>query len=225
MLIVAVGAVSADAFVPMVEKYCGAWEGPKVARRTGGVPARASGTQAVHQPNFSRQHLLFMSPAPARIRQWEEAAAVMTTVLGDEEHSRLYWELVEPGLVDAASLDDMAFEDCGAFGAYVSCEPAKAEEVARRTLEVLKTPSLPTSEELEMAKNKLMTATILEAEQGVGRYYALGTEILTGLPYRTLEEQAQAYDAVTVDHLAELLKAYPLKDWAVTTIGPLEQLD
>lgn len=224
MVVVAVGAVKSEEFVKMVEKACGAWTGSEVKRSIVPVRPRTGETRVIHKPNFSRQHLLFMTPAPPRTREWEEAVSVLTTIVGDNEHSRLYWDLVEPGLVDTASLDDMGFEDCGAYTAYVSCEPSKAPEIMKKTLEIIRAPKSFTDEELEMARNKLSASAVFDAERGVGRYYALGSDLLLGYPYRTVHEESAAYEAVTRERLEELLKAYPMTDWAVTAVGPLEKL-
>lgn len=225
MVVVATGAVSMDAFFPLVEAACGGWTGPSVQRTFPPLTPNARGLTVIPKSSFARQHVVFMSPSPAHVHPWIEPTTVLCTLLGDEEHSRLYWELVEPGLADAAELGEMPFEDCGAFTAYVSCEPSRAKEIVQKMLKVIRSPSGFTNEELELAKNKVMSDIILGAERGVGRYYAIGSDLLGGLPYRTVEEQAAAVERVTKKDLEKLLAAYPMKDWAITTLGPLEKLE
>lgn len=225
MLLCGVGALRAEEFFDQAAQLCGSWQGPEAKRQFPKVQPNVTGVRVIPKPSFARQHLLFLSPAPPRQPEWEEASGVLTTVLGDSQHSRLYWELIESGLADTAELQDTAFEDVGVYMTYVSCEPSRAAEVARKAMEVIRRPKQFTDDEIEMAKNKIMSGVVLGAERGVGRYYGLGSDLLHGQSYRTIEEEAAAFEKITRQDLERVVEAYPMDQWAVTTIGPLEKLE
>ncbi len=64
------------------------------------------------------------------------AAKLLATVLGDDSGSRLYWELVDPGLAEHVSLYHYEYEGAGMFMTYMSCDPEQAAENLQRIADV-----------------------------------------------------------------------------------------
>src|SRR6202022_4419779 len=94
------------------------------------------------------------------------AAHAVAEALGAPEGSRLYWALVDTGLVDTARLYHSEEDGAGAYYAYLSCEPERAQEVLDRTRAVLRSASEEglAAEELERAKRKLASVQVRRGE-------------------------------------------------------------
>ena len=98
-----------------------------------------------------------MSPGPAASDDDRYAAKVLTVILGDSTGSRLYWELVDPGIAEVAELGHAEYLGAGAFVTQISCAPEDAEEVYERAMQVYQAAHEEgvTQAELQQAKNKL----------------------------------------------------------------------
>ena len=69
-----------------------------------------------------------MSPGPAADSPLRYAADLLAMAIGDDSGSRLYWELVDPGLADSADCSFHEYEGTGAFYTSFSGEPEQAAE-------------------------------------------------------------------------------------------------
>ena len=53
--------------------------------------------------------------------------SVLTVILGDSTGSRLYWELVDPGIAEMAELGHAEYLGAGVFVTQISCAPEDAD--------------------------------------------------------------------------------------------------
>ncbi|MEM9250931.1 MAG: insulinase family protein, partial [Planctomycetota bacterium] len=145
--------------------------------------------------------------------------------VGDQEGSRLYWSLVEPGIAEEADLSFWPHDQTGAYMAGALCDKAQAEQVEAKLIDTM-TAALsaepPTDDEIERAKNKLATRLTLRGERPQGRMQAIGLQWLYRGAYTTLTEELDALRAVTRDAIADLSAAYPLEPRAVIRLTPTE---
>ena len=126
-----------DAFVAQVKQISDDWPSFAVERQRP-EPSPATGRQGTVDPKLTRMHVAFYAPGVSLADERRYAASVLASTLGDDDGSRLYWELVDKGIADNAGLDHDAAEDQGAFSGYVSTAPERAEQVIGKYLEVLK---------------------------------------------------------------------------------------
>ena len=98
------------------------------------------------------------------------AAKVLAIVLGDDSGSRLYWELVDPGIAEVAELSHGEYQGAGVFLTQVSCAPEDAEEVYERVMQVYEAAHAEgiTEVELQQAKNKVRSQLVLSSERPAG---------------------------------------------------------
>ena len=92
------GRIDFDALVAAAERCCGDWEPAATSRNagTGRRPRRIS--RACTRRSATQQYTLQLAAGPAAEDDDRYAAKLLATVLGDDSGSRLYWELVDPGL-------------------------------------------------------------------------------------------------------------------------------
>jgi predicted Zn-dependent peptidase len=81
-----------------------------------------------------------------------------------------------------------------------------------------------TDEELRQAKNKTGSRVVRGSERPMGRMQAIGMAWTYLHKYRTVDEDLQAFDAVEVKTIRELLERYPLDQTTTLALGPLSKL-
>ena len=212
--------------VALVEKHCGIW--PKgSAPREHVRPAPANATfKVVAKDKVTQEHVFLISPAPAADSPQRYAADTLAMIVGDDSGSRLYWALVDPGLVESADLSFHDYEGAGTFFTSFSCEPENTEENLAIVQEILRQVQAEgvTAEELAQAKSKILSRVVRGSERPSGRMQALGMSWTYLGKYRTVDEELAAFEAVTLADIRAVLDQYPFDKLSVTALGPLREL-
>src|SRR5262249_45447281 len=115
ILVAAAGRFEWSELVRLIEQRCGAWEsGP--AGRTGVRPAPGSGAfEVVPKGTVTQEHIILISPGPSVTSPMRYAADTLALVIGDDSGSRLYWNLIDPGLADSADTSFHEYQGTGSF--------------------------------------------------------------------------------------------------------------
>ena len=185
-------------------------------------PQPRSGFHRLMRASATQQYLLQMSLGPAAGDDDRYAAKVLAIVLGDDSGSRLYWELVDPGIAEVAELGHGEYQGAGVFCTQVSCDPEDADEVYQRVLEVYETAHAEgiTAVELQQAKNKVRSQLVLSSERPSRRMFNIGGDWVYRREYQSLEEDLDRVASIRLEHIAEVLDRYSLVNGTTLTIGP-----
>ncbi len=225
VFVAAAGKVDFDALIEQVAKRCSNWQ-PQAAQRH--VPRAASTPkfEVVHRPTATQQYVLQLADAPSSEDDDRYAAKLLATIVGDDSGSRFYWELVDPGLVETASLGHYEYLGAGMFYTWLSCEPDLVEDNLARIRDILGEVerSGVAEEELRQAKNKVKARVVLGSERPQNRLFNVGGNWLQRREYRTVADDIQSLDAVTTDQIHAVLKKYPLLAASTITVGPRESV-
>lgn len=160
-------------------------------------------------------HLGIAVPGPSVKDEERFVAAVLSTLLGDSSNSRIYWELIDKGLVDNAGFDNQEFEDGGMFIAYASCDPNNLDKVEKTLLSIIDSPLEFTDEQLESAKTKLATRLALQGESTMRRMVSIGLEYLFNKEYFSISDEVRNIKAVRRVDIENLVENY---DWSNKTV-------
>ncbi|MEM9346420.1 MAG: pitrilysin family protein [Planctomycetota bacterium] len=223
LIVSAAGRVDFDQLCADLDERCGGWS-PTDASRAYADPIEADKRITMQQANVSRQYLAMLCPGPSAQDDLRYPSKVLADVLGDSDGSRLYWALVDPGLADEADFSFWPHDQTGAFMAYVSCDPERAEAVETKlfaTLDGITGAGFDINAgEVQRAINKLVTRATLQGERPAGRMQALGAKWMYHGRYVSLDEELDHLLAVKVDELAKVLQAYTFKPRTIVTLGP-----
>jgi predicted Zn-dependent peptidase len=215
-----------DGFVGLVGKHCGQW-GAAAAPRVGLREAGGSGRcEVIHRDKVAQEYVVLMSPGPAAKSPARHAGDLLGMAVGDDSGSRLYWKLVDPGLAESASCYFREYEDTGVFYTSLSCEKENAGEnlqIVHAVLEDVQKGGI-TTQELEQARNKVLSRLVRSAERPKGRMVSLGSHWMYQGEYRSVDDELRAYEAVTLADIRGVLDAYPLPRLTTTALGPLAKL-
>ncbi len=223
LTLVAAGKVDFDGLVAEVERRCGDWV-PSESGRDTPVVKPASEFIALQKESAVQQYAVQIVGAPSAEDEQRYASRLLTTILGDDSGSRLYWDLIETGLAEYASMSNYEFQGAGIVMTYVCGSPDDAQSNLDRVRDVLTkaTSDGVTAEELEQAKNKIASHIVLRSERPGNRMFALGNHWLQRNQHQSVAQAVEAYQQVTLDEVNAVLKAYALTDPTTVTIGPLD---
>ncbi|HUE74047.1 MAG TPA: pitrilysin family protein [Pirellulaceae bacterium] len=225
IVLAAAGNVDFPRLIDQAQEHCGAWQAFDAPRPL----ARAAthrGFSVIHKPLAVQQYAVQIASAPATEDDDRYAARVLTTILGDDKGSRLFWELIDTGLAEYATIGTHEFQGTGIYMTYLACTPDEAAANLQRIANIVRDAEAcgVTQEELDQAKNKICAQIVLSAERPANRLFSVGNSWVQRRQYKTVREAVEAYRAVTLGDLAAVLKKYPLSECTTVAIGPLTEM-
>jgi predicted Zn-dependent peptidase len=209
----------------LANEKCAGWQGGPADRVA--LPPRGSGHfQAILRDEDLQQTIVGIVDAPSLESPDRYAAQLLAIILGDSTGSRLYWELIDPGHADGVEVSYQDYNRGGAYYTFLSCDPAGATENLDRIAEVYRAlhHDGPTEAELIQAQNKVMARTVLRSERPMGRLMPLGFHWSYHRAYVSVEQELDAFSAVTIADLRRLLEQWPLLPMSIVSVGPTTEV-
>lgn len=224
--VVAAGKFDWRELVSLVKARCGDWNTGPVGRK-GVRAARGTGVfEVMTKKKVTQEHVFLIAPGPAADSPQRHAADTLALAVGDDSGSRLYWTLVDPGLADSADCGFHDYEGTGSFFTSFSCDPARVQKnlaLVHGVLRAIQKDGI-TEEELQQAKSKILSRVVRGSERPMGRMQAIGMSWTYLGKYRTVEEEMESFDAVTLKSIRKVLDRYPLDAVTTLALGPLKKL-
>ena len=219
------GNAAWDDVLRQARENAGAWPAGKL-ERTADEGRPAGGTHLLTRESNAQQHVMALAPAPPSQSALRFAAELLSVIVGDDSGSRLFWELVDPGHVEACELGYNEYDGAGTWLTYLSGAPEDAAANLDRVRAIYDAVNREgvTAGELETAKNKVLSHIVLRSERPMGRLSSLGGNWINRQEYRSVADDLDAVRRLTVQDLRDLLAAYPLALTTIVGIGPLETL-
>jgi predicted Zn-dependent peptidase len=225
VFVAAAGKVDFDALIEQVAARCAEWR-PQGPQRV--IPSTNSCTrfEVVHRPSATQEYVLVLADAPASEDADRYAAKLLATIVGDDSGSRMYWELVDPGLAESASLGHYEYLGAGMFYTWLACEPDLVEQnlsLLDSIFRQIESAGI-TDAELQQAKNKVKARVVLSSERPQSRLFNVGGNWLQRREYRTVADDLRALDDVTLGDLEAVLGKFPLSRYTTLTVGPCKDV-
>lgn len=175
---------------------------------------------------FNRAHLMLMAPGFSAQDKRRLAAAVACEAIGAETGSRLYWEVVHPGLAEVAEIGHDASDGDGVYYGYILCDPDNVSEVLMALRHVVRRASDDglTSEEIERAKRRITSRLVLGAETPMGRLRAVGFDWLYRQEQKTLPELLETLEEISLEDVNAVLALHPFERATTVALGPMERI-
>ena len=180
----------------------------------------------MHQPVSNQQYILQLAPGPSYHDDDRFATRLMSTILGDDSGSRMYWEFLDTGFAESAGIGGYEYDGSGSIMTFLCCDPERAQENLERLMKLQRKVKAEgvTERELELAKRKVASHIVLASERTETRMFSVGSQWLTGLPYRTAAEIASSYEAVSLSQVNAALEKWSLDTNMTLVVGPCEDL-
>jgi len=204
---VASGNFDWEEYVSLLEKYCQHWPSDTAYREV--LPHTGEhGEKELRREGLQMGHVCLLGPAPSATDNERFAASVLATVLGDYSGSRAYWELIDKGLADSASIDVDEMDGTGVLYAYASGAPEMLPQVEGILRHILNSPLDFDEEALERAKTKIASRIVLSGESSMRRCMAVGDNWIYREEYRALKDDLEALQNVSRASIEAMLERF-----------------
>ena len=175
LFLAAAGKVDFDRLVQAVDEMTSAWEATSPPRP---LPQANTNPSVIVQHNNSatQQYLLLLRDAPPADDPSRFAAKLLATTIGDDSGSRFYWDLIDPGRAESASLGHYEYQGLGMFYTWMSCNPDDAPanlDVIRQVFGDVEAHGIA-ADELALAKTKIKSRVVLGSEKPRNRLFNVG---------------------------------------------------
>jgi predicted Zn-dependent peptidase len=212
--------------IELAEQHCSGW-------RTGDSGRDVSHYEPTHPINdiivdkkLKQQIMLLAMPTIDVKHKDYYAASLGGSILGDNDGSRLYWNIYQRGLAESASGGIWAMEGTGIMLMEANSTPEEAPRVLkllRSELDSLLDDGIH-KDELRRAKDKWISAIVLSSESTFSRMRSLASDWITEGRLVSVEEEIERIEKVTIDDVMRALHLFPMRDKQVlTTLGPLSE--
>lgn len=222
MVLVASGNFDWGKFVDDAERLCSGWQDIPVSRKVSGFKG-SGGRKIFTKKNLIQPQILFLADGPSAQDEDRYPMGLLSMILGDAAGSRIYWDLVVPGLVDSAGADLDERDGVGLVSAYAGVSPENLDKVSDILRGIITAPKGFTEAELSRAKTKLASRVALRGELPMGRLMSLGMEWNYRKKIHSLDESIRRIKAVTLADLESALTRWPLDRWMEYRLSPSEK--
>jgi predicted Zn-dependent peptidase len=225
-IIAVAGRIDWDDFVRRIDTLLGDWEAAEAAA----VTTRPRGPRIEHVPHDSQQtHIaLAWSLPPYRDEASYEATAALA-ILGGGSSSRLFTEVRERrGLCYSVSAGYHTHRDFASAVCYAGTTAARAQETLDVMLaEIARLPGSIEQAELDRVKARAKSGLVMQQESSAARAGGIARQWYHLGRVRSLEEELQRLDTLSVESIERRLADHPVTDLTVVSLGsePLEVPD
>jgi predicted Zn-dependent peptidase len=226
LILTVAGNFQWEQVLELAERYCANWPSGEAGRVAQPYAPAAAQTAICTKEKLQQEQILMAFPSLGLEDPDYYAMELACMVLGDGSGSRLFWNIHQKGLAEAAVAGLMAFHGTGLVELYATTSPDNAPEVLRLMQSELKTlvKEGVHEDELRRAKDKLISQIVLSAEHTSSRMQSLPATWLSEGKLKSAEDEVADVEAVTVEKIRETLARFPiLEKLVVTAYGPVEQ--
>jgi predicted Zn-dependent peptidase len=230
LVVAAAGNLDHDRVVSLIQAAFGpplAGSGEPAAPRLGGSEGRSATGTGVHLLSrpVEQANLVLGCAGLARTDPRRFALGVLNAALGGGMSSRLFQEVREKrGLAYSVYSFSSQHADCGQWGIYAGCLPAKTDDVlAICREEIAKViDSGLTDEELSRGKGQLRGSIVLGLEEPSSRMSRLGKSELVYPALEPVDEILAEIEAVTHDQVRSVAAEVLGLPKALAVVGPFD---
>ncbi len=225
MFLVASGKIDFAQLVDYVSQVTADWPSSPLVARAVQPPKYGSGELSIERESTHQHYAAQLWPGVSCNAPDRYALRMLCSILADEGGSRLFWELIDTGRAETATLWPQFFDECGCVVGYLCCAPEDAEEneqILRSVIEQTLREGV-NAKEIELARNKISSSLILSDERPSNRLFALGQSWLNRQNYEPLDVVLERYAAVTADDMLRVAEQTLQQACAtVRVVGPGE---
>lgn len=185
-------------------------------------PAKSipNGAESMIDAKLNRFYQIGLMPGPSAQDRRRYAARVLGDVIGDDDGSRLFWALVDSAVADEADFGFYPHDGVGSFYLSLVTDPERSAEAFEIAMKELRRVRDDLGEdEVERAKNKLLTSVTLGGESPMGRMRTIGSEWAYTGTYRSIDDELAQVESVSRGDLIELLDGMDFDSMTRVTLG------
>jgi predicted Zn-dependent peptidase len=214
--------------VELAEKYCSDWRIGDASHNIIPYEPAHSINDIVVDPKLKQQIMLLAMPTVDIKHPDYYAANLGSSILGDSDGSRLYWNIYQRGLAESTGAFIWAMEGTGLLVMEANTLPEDAPRVLkmlRAELDSLLTDGVH-EDELRRAKNKWISGLVLSNDSTFYRMRSLANDWVTEGRLISVEEEIERIEKVTSEDVMRALNQFPMRDKQIlAALGPLGEAE
>ena len=215
IVLAATGNIDFDGLVAEVEKRTADWASRPLnpapaADDAQSMPEGISLDTAIAIPGVHQAYLVRIAPGPNMQSKDRYAARALASILGDEGGSRLFWELIDSGRAEVATVWPHEFMDAGAWFTYMVCAPEDAgsncrlmDDIVQRTMQLG-----VEADELSQTLSKATAGCIMQSERPSNRLFGIGSRWLTCGEYLSTDDTLDQLRSIELEDIANAAQSY-----------------
>lgn len=174
------------------------------------LPTGIETNPRIEIPDASQAYRVTLSGGPSMASEDRYAMRLLTSILGDDGGSRLFWDLVDTGRAEVATLWSQEFAETGGLFSYLVSGPDQIESNVQLMNEAIETLIRDGVEqdELKQVVNKTVAGVIMASERPSQRLFGMGSRWLCCREYLAMDELLDAYRRVDTNAIAQAAKRY-----------------
>ncbi|MBO0778957.1 MAG: insulinase family protein [Ktedonobacteraceae bacterium] len=217
-----------DHIVELAEQHCRNWRTGDAGRDVTHYEQAQSINKVMVDKKLKQQIMILAMPAVDIKDPDYYAASLGSSILGDTDGSRLYWNIHQRGLAESASAGIWAMEGTGVLLMEANSTPEDAPRVLkllRAELASLLNDGVH-EDELRRAKDKWISGIVLSSESTFARMRSLASDWVTEGRLVSVEEEIERVEKVSARDVMRALSRFPVQEKQVlTALGPLNEAE
>ncbi len=215
-----------DHIVALAEQHCSNWRTGDAGRDITHYEPPQSINKIMIDSKLKQQIMLVAMPT-VDVEDPDYYAAILgSSILGDSDGSRLYWNIYQKGLAESASAGIWAMEGTGLMLMEANTTPEEAPRVLkllRAELDSLLNDGV-FEDELQRAKDKWISSMVLSSESTFSRMRSLANDWVTEGRLVSIDEEIERVQKVTTEDVMRAMHRFPMREKQVlTALGPLSE--
>src|SRR6266566_4268665 len=228
MILAVAGNFEWPHIIELAQKHCNDWRVGDASRHVEPFEPSRSINDVLVDKKLKQQIMILAMPS-VDIKDPDYYAAVLgSSILGDSDGSRLYWNIYQKGLAESASASLWAMEGTGILQMQANSTPEEATRVLkllRAELGNLLTQGVY-EDEVRRAKDKWISSIVLSSESTFSRMFSLASDWVTEGRLVSVDEEIERVEKVKSEDIIRALKRFPIQEKQVlTTLGPLSEAE
>ncbi len=212
--------------VELTEKHCARWRTGDASRHAEGYQPDQPLNEILVDPKLKQQIMIIAMPAVDVKDPDYYAACLGSSILGDGDGSRLFWNIHQKGLAESASAFIWAMEGTGILILEANSTPEEAPNVLKllnAELNSLLKDGIY-EDELRRAKDKWISSMVLSSESTFSRMRSIANDWVIEGRLISIEEEIERIEKVTAEDVMRSFKRFPiLEKQVLVTLGPLSE--
>lgn len=214
--------------IELAERYCNTWRTGDSGRDVTHYEPAESINHIMINDKLKQQIMIIGMPA-VDVKDPDYYAAMLgSSILGDSDGSRLYWNIYQRGLAESASAGIWAMEGTGVLLLEANSTPENAPRVLKLLRDELNSflNDGIYEDELRRAKDKWISGIVLSSESTFSRMRSLASDWVTEGRLVSVEEEVERIEKVTTEDVMRAFHRFPIREKQVlTALGPLSEAE
>jgi predicted Zn-dependent peptidase len=221
MIVTVVGNFDWDHIRQILQAECSGWQTQQLSRQLSDCKGSFK-QKRVEKPNLACEHICLVSHAVSAQDPKRFACRLLACIIGDSVGSRFFWELIDKAIAETAVMQSEVMDATGALFSYIRCSNENVTQVLDIVDAIFKNiaDSGISDDELNKAKNKILSALVIKNEMPMGRLVDVGFNWTYLKQYRSVEDDIVSIKSVTVDEVNSLIKQLNPARYTKVSIGP-----